>query len=72
MEATTVKLHRSTKSALDQMRQEDESYDEIIQKLVLEMKGKHLKKELIEAYQKKGKQDLQLLEEWEAASLEVE
>ena len=72
MEITTVKLHKSTKSALDEVRQEDESYDDVIQKLLLEIKSKHLKNDLIEAYKQKSTEDLRILEEWEAVSVDVE
>lgn len=72
METTTVKLHKSTKSSLDQLRSNSESYDELINKLILQSKNKDLKNKLIESYKKMGKAELELLEEWEYASKELE
>lgn len=70
-EATTIKLHRSTKRALDDFKG-IESYDEAIQVLLSHVKQKHLKADLIEAYKSMGKKDMELLEEWEVASQEVD
>ncbi|HLC58694.1 MAG TPA: hypothetical protein VJI68_02440 [Candidatus Nanoarchaeia archaeon] len=72
MDITTIKLHKNTKSALDELRSENETYDNIINKLITKIKDKNLKKELIEAYKNMGKEDLRLLEEWETASNEFE
>ena len=60
MEVTTVKLHKSTKSALDKLRVEKDSYDEVISKLIAQTENKNLKEELIQAYQSLGTEDLQL------------
>lgn len=72
MEITTVKLHKETKIALDDLRSERESYDEVISKLISHHKNKNLHRELVHAYKSMGKQDLAILEEWENASREVE
>jgi len=72
MEVTTVKLHKGTKTALDKLRGENDSYDEVINKLIAQTENKNLKEELIQAYQSLGTEDLQLLEEWETASKEIE
>ena len=71
MKVTTVKLYEGTKYALDRLRVENESYDQVIKKLISEVKNKDLKDQLIEAYKKKSKQDLEILEEWESASKEI-
>lgn len=72
MEAiTTIKLKKSTKSALDHVKDESESYDSAIKKLISHVKNASLKTELIEAYKNMGKDDLKLLEEWDSASNEV-
>ncbi|MAG16181.1 hypothetical protein CMO88_03920 [Candidatus Woesearchaeota archaeon] len=71
MDITTVKLHKGTKTALDQIRSERESYDEVIRKLIERTRNKNLKKELVEGYQKIGKEELDILHEWEAASREL-
>lgn len=72
MNVTTIKLHKGTKSALDEIRYQNESYDDIINKLISEIRNKNLKKELITAYKSMGKEDLKILEEWEVASKEIE
>ncbi len=71
MEATTVKIYPRTKSALDNFKVRDETYDEIINNLIQEVKTKHLKQQLIEAYKNMGKKELRILEEWELASKEL-
>ena len=69
---TTVKLERTTKKALDSLRSSSDSYDLAIKKLIAQVKQQSLKAELIEAYTKKAKTDLEILEDWEPASQEVE
>lgn len=71
MKVTTVKLYEGTKYALDRLRVENESYDQLIRKLISEVKNKDLKTQLIEAYKKKSKQDLEIFKEWEPASKEL-
>ena len=68
MEITTIKLQKKTKSELDKIKQNKETYDEIIKRLVEETKKKSRKKELIEGYSQIGKEDLKEVEEWEAAT----
>jgi len=72
MDVTTVKLHKSTKTALDKLRGKKDSYDEVVNRLIVQAQNKNLKEELIQAYQSLGTEDLQLLEEWETASKEIE
>lgn len=71
MDTTTVKIHRGTKSALDELKSNNESYDDVITNLISTSKNKNLKKELIEAYKSMGKKDLETLKEWEIASNEI-
>ncbi|VVB81885.1 Uncharacterised protein [uncultured archaeon] len=71
MAVTTLKLQESTKSELDEFKSENESYDKVIKKLVFIVRYKNLKNQLIEAYQKMGKKDLEILDEWEPASQEL-
>ena len=71
MDITTIKVRRQTKQELDLFRNRSESYDEIIRKLMTELRRKALTRQLVEAYRKMGKGDLALLEEWEAASREL-
>ena len=72
MEITTVKLRRKTKNELDTMRANQESYDQLISRLIIHIKRKELKKELIEGYKKMNQKDIEILEEWEGATLELE
>ena len=72
MKVTTVKLYKTTKSALDELREEGESYDQIISKLISQSAHKNLKERLIAGYKNMDKSDIKLLEEWEASSAEVE
>ena len=60
MDATTIKLHTETKHALDQLREyKNESYDEIIRKMVFIIKNiktqPELSKEAISAIEKARK-----------------
>lgn len=68
---TTVKIGRRTKAALDGLKGEKETYDEVISKLVLQARNKALKSKLVEAYKNLGKVELKILEEWEPASTEL-
>ena len=69
---TTIKLQKSTKSALDNLKANSESYDAAIKRLIVTLSNTNLKGRLIEAYKNMGKSDVQLLKEWEKASNEVE
>ena len=68
METTTIKLYPKTKHALDDIRQEQETYDQVISRLVIQTKKKNLVKELIAAYQSKAGEDKKITQEWDAAS----
>ena len=68
---TTVKLQRRTKAALDVLKSERETYDQVISKLVSQAREKAVKSELVEAYKCLGKDELKILEDWEAASTEL-
>lgn len=69
---TTVKLHKATKAVLDNLKGEQESYDDVIKKLTAHAQNQSLKKELINGYKSQGKEEINFLEEWEPASSEVE
>lgn len=71
MEITTVKIHKSTKVVLDTLKNNSETYEDIINRLISERINKNMKKKLIEAYKSMGKKDLVILEEWETASNEL-
>jgi len=68
---TTIKLQKSTKSELNQLKLKSESYNAAIKRLIFDSRNSSLKAELIEAYREKGRKDLELLEEWEQASSEL-
>lgn len=65
---TTIKLQKSTKSELNHLKLESESYNAAIKRLISDARNSNLKAELIEAYKCMGKKDLEFLEEWERAS----
>ena len=69
---TTIKLRKSTKSELDTLKNKIETYDAAIKRLISSSKNKNLKSELVEAYSRMGKKDLDLLEEWDQSSNELE
>lgn len=69
---TTIKIHKETKQELDALKEGNESYNEVIATLVSQSKKKNMEKELIEGYKSRGKEELELLKEWEAASPELE
>ena len=69
---STIKLHKSTKSALDNLKDKFESYDKTIKRLISSVENSNLRAELIDAYKSMGKEDLQYLEEWNHASKEME
>lgn len=71
MDATTIKLHSRTKSELDKLKEDNESYESVISKLILQAKNKDLKEKLIAAYKQVGKDELEILDEWESASQEI-
>ena len=68
---TTIKLQKSTKSELDNLKLKSESYNAAISRLISNAMNLNLKAELIEAYKGMGRKDLELLEEWEQASNEL-
>lgn len=71
MEVTTVKIHKNTKLALDVLKYEEDTYDDIIGRLISESKKEDLKEKLIEDYKSIDEEDLEILNEWESASSEV-
>ena len=69
---TTIKLQKRTKYVLDNLKDNSESYDAAIRRIISSVKNKNLKADLIEAYKSMGKKDLGMLEEWDKASGELE
>ena len=68
---TTIKLEKSTKLELEQLKLKSESYNAAIKRLISNIRNSNLKAELIEAYKGMDKKDLEHLEEWEQASNEL-
>ena len=68
---TTIKLEKSTKAELEQLKLKSESYNAAIKRLISNARNSSLKSELIDAYTSMGDKDLELLEEWEQVSNEV-
>ena len=71
MGTTTVKIRDETKSSLDEIKVESETYDEVINRIIFAVKKRNLKNELVEGYTAVGKDDLDTLEEWESASADT-
>ncbi|MBI2176077.1 hypothetical protein HYU40_01850 [Candidatus Woesearchaeota archaeon] len=69
---TTVKLQIRTKATLDELKDEGETYDAVISKLASQAKEKILKSELAKAYKSLDRDELKILEDWEASSNELE
>ncbi len=72
MTITTIKLKESTKLDLKDFRAKSASYDEVIRKLISNIKSKNLKEELINGYKESAKSDLESLKEWENVSTELD
>ena len=69
---TTVKLQKRTKKALDELKEGSESYDEVISTLILNVKRKSLKEQLIEGYKSIDAEDMKEFHEWEAVSTKID
>jgi len=67
MKITTVKITNKTKMELTCFKNKSESYDDVIQRLILHEKS--LKQRIIEGYKN---EDLETFAEWEPASKEVD
>lgn len=72
MNATTVKIMRKTKTALDELKSGRDSYDDVIAKLIENNRKKELRKELVRGYKSIGKEELEMLNDWDSASADVE
>jgi len=68
MADTTVKIHPSTKNALDNLKGEYDTYDDVINKLISEVKNKNLVREMIAGYKSNRERDQKLVKEWEHTS----
>ena len=71
MQITTIKLNQRTKINLEKLKERKDSYDDIVNRLILQDRRLHLKEELISAYKSLNNSDLKILEEWEYVSSEV-
>ena len=72
MDITTVKIHKNTKMAMDEIKQKNETYDDVIKRLTAKAKRQNLVKELVEGYKVRAKENLEILEDWEAASEDLD
>jgi hypothetical protein len=72
MEATTIKIYRGTKAALDGLRRGSESYDETIRTLISRTRMEQLKGDLKEGYMAKAEEDKCLVAEWDHTSPEFD
>ena len=71
-EITTIKLQKTTKEELDEVRKSHESYDVAIKSLLAERRKEHLKEALREGYTSRAVDDKEILKEWGPSSSEVE
>ncbi len=71
MDVTTIKLQKETKTQLNKIKEDRDTYDDLIRRLIAKEKQKHLKEDLINAYKELGKEELKILNEWESTSQEV-
>jgi hypothetical protein len=67
VKTTTIKLKITTKEILDRIKENDESYDQVILQLTQLAHKKPTKKELIASYKRSAKQSILALKEWEGA-----
>ncbi len=65
MEITTIKVQPKTKILLDHLKEERETYDEVISRIARQTKKKLMVKELIEGYQVNSKRDKEIAKEWD-------
>ncbi len=71
-DVTTVKIRSSTKAAIDEIKANHESYDTVISRLAAKEKKRTLVKELVEGYKVRAKENLEILEEWDATSEDLD
>lgn len=72
MDITTVKIHKKTKMAMDEIKPKNETYDDVITRPTAKAKRQNLVKELVEGYKVRAKENLEILEDWEAASEDLD
>ncbi|MBI2573308.1 hypothetical protein HYV86_05590 [Candidatus Woesearchaeota archaeon] len=72
MDVTTVKIHKKTKMAMDEIKQKNETYDDVIARLAVKAKKQNLVREMIAGYKNKANEDREILGEWEGTSGELE
>lgn len=66
---TTIQIHEKVKNELDKLKQNKESYEEVILKLMekVEIEKRKNKELLIEGYKEMAKDSLEINEEWSNA-----
>ena len=71
--ATTIQLNENVKSALDKLKSNKETYEEIIVKMmkqIEEQKRRHIDL-MIEGYEEMAEESLKICEEWKYADAEM-
>ena len=68
---TTIQIHENVKKALDKLKEDKESYEEVILKLMekTEMERRKNKELLIEGYKEMAQDSLNINEEWSNADV---
>ncbi|MBI2105816.1 hypothetical protein HYT56_03190 [Candidatus Woesearchaeota archaeon] len=71
---TTIQIHKDIKKGLDLIKNERESYESVISRLLdLENKQKILNEKLmIKGYKKMAKESLRITRDWEATDKELD
>ena len=71
---TTIQLNENVKSALDRLKTNKETYEEIILKLMraAEEQKRRQRRLLIEGYKEMAEESLKICKEWEAADAELD
>ena len=69
---TTIQIHEKVKKELDKIKEEKESYEEVILKLMekVEMEKRKNKELLIEGYKEMAEDSLKINEEWSNADVD--
>ena len=69
---TTIQIHEKVKKELDKIKEEKESYEEVILKLMekVEIEKRKNKELLIEGYKEMAEDSLKINEEWSNADVD--
>jgi Arc/MetJ family transcription regulator len=66
--STTIKLHAGTKAALDALKENDETYDDLLRRALRIDERDAIEAAMRDGYAKRAGDDRALLDEWDKAS----